>query len=344
MGGFTLADEAMKLNGWAEVEAISRKAEQIGCEALIPIAKWKGPGGHENSWGRQFETFTWAAGLAAVTSEIDIFSTCHVPFFAPTMAAKMAATVDHISGGRLGLNVVAGYNKSEFDMFDIPLREHDERYAVAAEWLEVVKRLWGDEIEFDFDGRYYSLKGAQSYPKPMQVHPPIMSAGFSPAGKQFAFENADLLFMQLSEIDDAPRRVPPALEEAAAAGREDLGLWTMIHVVCADTEREANDFVRHYAEDNADWAAARGLLDMMTQGDSRSVEYDKDLLSVFVRGSGAISIVGTPEQVVEQLEKLSDAGLSGATIAFVDYEEGLDRLGEQIMPLMVSAGLRTAEG
>ncbi len=97
----------------------------------------------------------------------------------------MVTTIDHISGGRMGLNVTAGYFKPEYDIFGVELPEHDVRYELADEWVEIAERLWAnEEQEFDFDGQFFNLKGAQAHPKPVQSpRPMVMSAGSSPAGK-----------------------------------------------------------------------------------------------------------------------------------------------------------------
>ncbi|MFP3570332.1 LLM class flavin-dependent oxidoreductase, partial [Paraburkholderia sp. SIMBA_030] len=91
-------------------------------------------------------------------------------------------TIDHISGGRMGLNVTAGYFKPEYDIFGVELPEHDVRYERADEGIEIAERLWAnEEQEFDFDGKFFNLKGAQAYPKPVQSpRPMVMSAGSSP--------------------------------------------------------------------------------------------------------------------------------------------------------------------
>jgi alkanesulfonate monooxygenase SsuD/methylene tetrahydromethanopterin reductase-like flavin-dependent oxidoreductase (luciferase family) len=348
MAGMTQAEGQIQLDSWAEVERLARQADQMGLEGFIPIARWKSLLGPDRTWGRQYETFTWAAGLAAATERIQIFSTCHVPFVHPMMAAKMCATVDHISGGRMALNVVAGYFGPEFEMFDSPVMEHDERYAAAREWIEIMKRLWSDEgesFEFDFEGEHYRARGAESYPKPVQApYPVIMSAGLSPAGQDFAFDHADMLFMAIQKVESAAKEIAPVRAAADARGREDLSLWAMVHIICKDTEEEARAYERHCYEERVDWEAGNRMFDILTGGDSRSLaslEPNEQAWGI-VRSGAAIPIVGTPERVAEDFMALSDAGLDGAAIAMVDYDEGLDRLDAQILPLMEAAGLRVS--
>jgi dimethylsulfone monooxygenase len=94
---------------WAHTKEIAQRADALGLEALVPIARWKGFGGTTNFNGNCFETYTWAAGLAEATENIAIFATSHLPAVHPIVAAKMATTIDHISGGRFGLNLVMGW-------------------------------------------------------------------------------------------------------------------------------------------------------------------------------------------------------------------------------------------
>jgi FMNH2-dependent dimethyl sulfone monooxygenase len=83
-------------------------------------------------------------------------------------------TVDHISNGRFGLNLVMGWFKPEMEMFGAAQREHDVRYGFGAEWLGIVKRLWTDEEPFDFDGEYFRIGGGQAHPKPLQKPYPVL--------------------------------------------------------------------------------------------------------------------------------------------------------------------------
>src|SRR5690348_610862 len=139
---------------WQNNLDIAVMADRAGIEALVPVARWKGFGGPTDFNGTCFETFTWAAGLAALTDHAAVFSTAHVPTVHPIMAAKQCTTVDHISGGRFGLNVVCGWFAPELAMFGAPVMEHDTAYEYAAEWLDVVRALWTTEGEFDHEGRF----------------------------------------------------------------------------------------------------------------------------------------------------------------------------------------------
>ena len=113
-----------------------------------------------------------------------MFGTVHAPLFHPLIAAKEFVTADHVGEGRFGLNLVVGWNEGEFEMFGVTQREHDARYDYAQEWLDAVKRAWTEPGDFDFDGRFFKLKGVRAYPKPYgDTRPIIMNAGSSTSGR-----------------------------------------------------------------------------------------------------------------------------------------------------------------
>ena len=117
-------------------------ADKAGIDFMLPIGRWKGYGGETDFHGATLETVTWACGLLAATRRITVFGTVHAPLFHPVIAAKEFVTADHIGEGRFGLNIVAGWNEGEFEMFGVKQRDHETRYEFAQEWIDVVKRAW----------------------------------------------------------------------------------------------------------------------------------------------------------------------------------------------------------
>jgi FMNH2-dependent dimethyl sulfone monooxygenase len=177
-GGLAITDVPERWRAsWDDNLTSAGIADRAGLEFFLPIARWKGFGGKNRVREWSFETFTWAAGLAAATSRIGIFMTVHVPILHPLYAAKALATVDHISRGRAGLNIVCGWNPREFAMFGVKLVERG--YDQAREWLEIIERAYAAEAPFDFDGEYYRLEGVVSRPASVQSPRPVtMNAAF----------------------------------------------------------------------------------------------------------------------------------------------------------------------
>jgi alkanesulfonate monooxygenase SsuD/methylene tetrahydromethanopterin reductase-like flavin-dependent oxidoreductase (luciferase family) len=327
---------------WPDVARLARASDDAGIEALIPLARWKAVKHSERSYERVFETFTWAAGVAAATKRIGIFSTVHIPLTHPVMAAKATATIDHISNGRYGLNVVAGWNSHDFAMFGYQQREHDERYQVAGEWIEFIERIWSETKPFDFDGKYYHGKAVVSEPKPIQrPRPVIMSAGFSPAGQAFAQQWADLNFCALQSVDQAAAIVQKAKQAARDNHNREILMFTGGWIICRDTEKEAKDYYDYVIRERADLEVAEAELgEMMPNSHSIRGLAKQGLVERIMSGFFGQHLVGTPEQIVEKMAQLSDAGLDGLALSWVDYHEGVAQYQKKILPLLIERGLR----
>jgi FMNH2-dependent dimethyl sulfone monooxygenase len=246
---------------WEEQVKIAQLAERCNMEALLPGARWMGYGGKTNFQGRTFEPFPWAAALAAITSRIQVFATYHVPTAHPVRIAKTIATIDQIAGGRFGVNIVAGWNVQEIELFGSEQREHDLRYEYAADFFDVVGQLLAGNGETrDIDTEYFHLKGAYSEPGPVQTpRPAYMAAGLSPAGRDFAAHYADVSFIPAADLTAAEKIIADTRRRAAGYGREIL-VFGQSTIVCADTEKEAQDYYRYYVEEKGDFDAARNLV------------------------------------------------------------------------------------
>lgn len=328
---------------WPESVRLAQLAERAGFEALIPVARWKGMGGRVNFNHRNFETFTWAAGLSAVTSKISVFATFHIPTVHPVRAAKEVATIDHISNGRFGLNIVAGWNEREIAMFGVPQKEHDVRYDVADDWIELCRQLWTREGEFDYSGPHFQSPAVYSEPKPIQKpHPVIMSAGNSARGQEFAARNADLNFViakhQAAAGEIAARGKRLARDKF---GRE-MQVFAQAYVVCAETEKEAREIERQYVQEQGDWVGVRNLIDAIIPNSTSTLgEGWESFAANLIAGYGAVPLVGTAEQIVDGMLAFADAGIDGITLSWVDYEAGLKHFESTLLPMLRQAGLRT---
>jgi FMNH2-dependent dimethyl sulfone monooxygenase len=108
---------------WESTRAIAQVTDAMHFEALVPLGRWRGFGGTTDHSGANFESYSWAAGIGASTSNSAVFATSHVPTIHPILAAKQGATIDHITGGRFALNVVCGWDK-QMEMFGPSLLPH----------------------------------------------------------------------------------------------------------------------------------------------------------------------------------------------------------------------------
>lgn len=326
---------------WEHTKEIAKRAEALGFEALVPVARWKGFGGSTNFNGNCFETYAWAAGLSEATEKIAIASTSHLPTVHPIVAAKAATTIDRISGGRFALNLVMGWVPPEMEMFGGEQRQHDERYAFGQEWIDYVMRLWTEPGSFDVKGEYFEGRDVEAYPKPHQgPHPVLMNAGNSPAGIEFSARNVDINFASLDTLENIKSYTAKVRARALDEYQRKIDVMTYGLVVCRDTEEEAKAAFQQVV-DEGDWGAAGNVIKIASSGASQSFDHAvKAMQERFIAGWGGYPLVGTPEQVVEGFAELSEAGMGGMIMGMIDYNEEMKYFGERVMPLLVEAGLR----
>jgi len=335
----THAPGALQLS-WPASRAIAEAADAAGFEALVSLARWKSAARGAPADDRMFETLTWTAAAAAVTERIQVLATVHVPLVAPLLVAKAGTTIDHVSGGRFGLNVVAGFKDAEFAMFGLDQLPHDERYDAADAWMRLLVDAWTRDEPFDVDGAYVHGRGIVSEPKPLQApRPLVMAAGASTAGQRFARTHADLSFVMLPDIDAAAPMIAAAKASARDAGREILvfaGAW----IVCAQTEAEARALYEEAVGGLADRAAAEAMVDEIAANSRSADALARDALVRRAAGGFGLPLVGTPAQVVTQMGRLADAGLDGLAVYWVDYAAGIAQYREQLLPRLIADGLR----
>ncbi len=343
--GCLMADIEGRLKiSWPNTVALAKLSDEMEFEALLPVARWRGFGGKLNPQGPGFETYSWAAGIAASTHNAGVVATSHCSMNHPIVAAKQGTVIDHISGGRFILNIVTGWNKPEIDMFGAEILPHEERYDMAEEWLSVIKRLWTEDDEFDHEGKYYKIEKGYLQPKPIQLpYPPIINAGGSERGRHFACKHCDIAFTALGSPDFEKNKAQ--IESYRKLAREEYGreiaVWSSANIIQAETESEARRFQDYIINEKGDWEAVSFALSTMgINAKTFPPEAMEHLKQFFIAGWGGYPLVGTKEQVIDGLKALSDMGLDGVLLSWPRYEEGMREFKNVTYPLLVQAGLR----
>jgi dimethylsulfone monooxygenase len=332
---------------WENNVRLAQLADEIGIECMVPIARWKGYGGESNPNASSFESIAWACGLLAATRRIHVFCTIHVPLHHPLVAAKQMATADHIGRGRLGVNIVCGWNEAEFQMFGVTKKAHDDRYEQGEEWWDIVKRIWSGEDSFDYEGTYYQLRGVEGSPRPYGGHAPLMmNAGSSETGRRFAIRHSDMHFDAVETPEASARRIAETKRQARERGR-DIQVWTPVGIVCRPTQKEADDYVQ-YVVDHADWGAIGYLAEMHAKegrpqtDPQRRVHSGRNPIERRALARGSYCVIGDPDAVAQELSRLRSAGLDGLAVNFVDYLKELPYFAEEVLPRLERLGLRIA--
>ncbi len=327
---------------WDHNVTAAQMADEAGIECLVPVGRWRGYGGETNYEQESFETITWAAGLLAHTRQITAFGTVHVPLIHPVLAAKQCMTADHIGHGRFGLNVVCGWNPSEFGMFGHTQDPHDSRYDRGQEWLEIITRIWDGEAPFEYRGKFYELHDVLGAPAPWGGRRPIiMNAGSSPAGLRFAVRNAELMFDQPGLIAEGRKRIPEIRRMARESGRATIQIFSHAYIVCRPTRREAEDYLHYFAVENAENDAIDRLVSLaLGNTQSMNPEQLRSARRRFAGGYFGEEIVGAPDDVAERLRWISELGFDGLGINFVNFVDELPYFCAEVLPRLEKMGLR----
>ena len=341
--GLSTMKGPVEIASWDEQKYYAVTADRAGFEALVPASRWKGFNSASGYWDRTYDTWVWGGAMAAITERIQIFTTCAIPLYHPVMAAKMGATLDHASGGRWAINIVPGWFGAEFEQFGAELGDRAARYRYAQEWMTLVNRLWTETEEIDFEGEFIKAKGAVSAPKPMQSpRPLVMNAGQSAEGQEFAVNNADMIFVTIVNEDALKTNVASVKSRAKELGKQ-VSIWANIDIICKSTEQEARDVADAWME-AADMEAVDKFVALMAGGDSGTHQMlmaDPKIRDLTAMSCGGLTVIGTPEMLVSEFQRLSDLGVDGLTMTWHQYPEGLDQFISEVHPLMIEAGLRS---
>lgn len=278
------------------------------------------------------EAWSTAAGLAAVTENIEIMTAIRPGFHNPAVAAKMAANIDQISNGRFTLNVVSAWWAEEARQYGGAFTEHDERYDRTEEFLQVMKGLWTEDT-FSFKGKFYDLEGTRLEPKPVQRPNPILYAGGeSPRGKETIVDHCDAYVMHGGTLEEIELKIDDMKKRRAKAGKAGFQSFGMAaYIVCRDTEEEVQAELARIT-DVKELSAYAGYDDFISKS---QLEQQVELMDYSVSNRGLRpNLIGTPEQIAERIIEFEKAGLNLLLLQFSPQLEEMERFSQQVMPLV----------
>lgn len=333
-GGWILSKNAPPLDGSYDYNRkVALAAEAAGLDFIMAMAKFKGYGGEIRQWESTLDSVVMMAALAEATSKVKVWATIHTILQNPGVAAKMIATLDAVSHGRAGLNLVTGSYKGEFAQFGAWPEgvDHDGRYDLAYEWIRAIKRLWTED-SVTMHGRYFQLEDATSWPKP-QRQPFTVCAGTSAKGMEFTADEMDAIFLSGGDPVKLGEASRAAKEVAATRGRF-MRTYSMMTVVFGDTDAEAQRTADHFRE-GLDEEALQGMLRAYgffdTEQGGKENAFIEKARSTFM----APFVLGSPETVTDRLsDMLEVSGTDGLMLIFPDYLTGIPRFGSDVLPVL----------
>ena len=320
--------------------AIVEKAERYGFDFALSMIKLRGFGGKTEFWDHNLETFTLMAGLAAVTSRIKLYATAATLVMPPAIVARMASTIDSISHGRFGLNVITGWQKPEYSQMG--LWPGDEffrtRYRYLAEYVQVLRDLW-ETGRSDLKGDFFQMEDCRLSPRP-QAAMKIICAGTSEAGLAFTARYADYNFCFGLGLN-TPKAFAATTERLRAAtakeGRE-VPAFPLFMVIADETDEAAMAKWERYKA-GADTEALQWMVSQ-TEADKNAGK-DANVRNM-ARADSAVNlnmgtVVGSYATCARLLDEIAEVpGAGGVMLTFDDFLEGIEAFGQHIQPLMQS--------
>ena len=323
-------DEQMQAD-WAYVSRLAKRSEQIGFDlsliAELNLNDIKGIN------APSLDAWSTSAALAAVTERLELMVAVRPTFHNPARLAKQAANIDHISNGRLSLNVVSSWWEQEARMYGVNFEKHDDRYARTSEWLDVLNGTW-TEPRFNYSGKYYSVENTVLEPKPVRKpRPTLYAGGESEAAKNLIAQKCDAYVMH----GDSPNYVAAKIADMSER-RERLGLPPMQfgiagYAIVRETETAAQNELKRITDVKQN-ASGFANYQQWLNGTQLEQRMSIEEYSVSNRGLRA-GLVGTPAQIQDQLGKFEDAGVNLVLLQFSPQYEEMERFGETVISELV---------
>ncbi|RQS26086.1 alkanesulfonate monooxygenase, FMNH(2)-dependent [Burkholderia sp. Bp8992] len=305
-----------------------------------------------------------ASSLIPATQRLKFLVAVRPGIASPGLAARMAATFDRLSGGRLLINVVTGGDAAELEG-DGLFADHDTRYEITDEFLNIWRGLLTashDNGGFDYVGKHLQSKGGKAlYPPVQRPHPPLWFGGSSPAAHAIAADHIDTYLTWGEPPEAVAKKIADIRARAEARGRK-IKFGIRLHVIVRETEDEAwRDAERLISrlDDDTIARAQQAFANMDSEGQRRMAALHggkrggRDALEVYpnlwagvglVRGGAGTALVGNPEQVAERMREYADLGIETFILSGYPHLEESYRFAELVFPLIKGKGAEKATG
>ncbi|HET7542693.1 MAG TPA: FMNH2-dependent alkanesulfonate monooxygenase [Polyangiaceae bacterium] len=329
--GTTIGARAVSLS---YLQQIAQAADSLGFGGvLLPTGR-----SCEDAW-------VVAAAMVPCTKRLKFLVALRPGIVAPTAGARMAATLDRLSGGRLLINVVTGGDPAESEGDGIFL-DHDTRYQKTDEFLTIWRRVLAGET-LDFEGQHLSVKGAKVlYPPIQRPHPPLYFGGSSQAGHELAAKHVDMYLTWGEPPAAVAKKIADISRRAAELGRT-VRFGIRLHVIVRRTRTEAwaaaEDLISHL-DDSAIRAAQQSFSRFDSEGQRRMSELHggrRDNLEVspdlwagvgLVRGGAGTALVGDADTVAKRLLEYRALGIEAFILSGYPHLEEAYRTAELLFP------------
>ncbi|GJD19666.1 aliphatic sulfonate monooxygenase [Rivularia sp. IAM M-261] len=331
--GTAIGGRAANFDYWRQ---IAQAVDQLGfAGALLPTGR-----SCEDAW-------VLASTLVTHTKKMRFLVAIRPGLMSPGVAARMAATFDRVSNGRLLINVVTGGDPVELAGDGVHL-DHDDRYKQTDEFLTVWRRIAAGEVT-NFQGDYLNIDGGKIlFPPVQKPYPPLWFGGSSPIAQEIAAKHVDVYLTWGEPPDQVAAKIASVRRLAEATGRT-LRFGIRLHVIVRETESQAwdaaNDLIR-YVDEKAISKAQQAYARMDSVGQSRMKDLhngSKESLEIspnlwagigLVRGGAGTALVGAPDTVRKRILEYADLGIDSFIFSGYPHLEEAYRVAELLFPLL----------
>ncbi|AEA68906.1 dimethylsulfone monooxygenase SfnG [Pseudomonas brassicacearum subsp. neoaurantiaca] len=285
----------------------------------------------------QHESVAFSHALLAATTRLKVIAAVLPGPWTPSVLAKQVATIDHLTGGRVAVNIVSGWFKGEFTAIGEPWLEHDERYRRSEEFITALKGIWTTD-NFTLRGDFYRFHDYTLKPKPLQQHPEIFQGGSSRAARDMAARVSDWYFTNGNTVEGVKAQIDD-LQAKAAANNHKVKVGVNAFVIARDTEEEARAVLAQII-DQADPEAVNAFGDAAKQAGKSSPEgegnWAKSSFEDLVQYNDGFktNLIGTPQQIAERIVALKAVGVDLVLAGFLHFQEEVEYFGRKVLPLV----------
>jgi pyrimidine oxygenase len=316
-------------------KAMTLLAEDLGFSFVLAPVKYRGWGGQTEFVDYVLESFEVMAALAEATDRIQLYGSVALPTVHPAITARRGATIDHISQGRFGINLVSGWQKDEYAQMGLwPGDAHyQRRYQYAREYVDILKLLW-TQRDVDYTGEFFHLRDCRILPHPERPLP-LVCAGQSDVGMRFTAQHTDYAFVIGDLSGEAVFAANRKLRQYAEETGRDVGAYVLYTLVLGETEAAAQTKSDHWMA-HADREALATMMGQAALDAAGGTAAALQGVAYF----GITPIIASYAQCAAILDRIGTVpGTKGIMLIFPECVAGLQEFGERVLPLMRTAKL-----
>lgn len=315
---------------WQYIKDLTLKAENLGYSlTLVPELYLNDIKGEK---APALDAWAIANALASITEKIEILAALRPQYHQVALTAKQIATISEICNGRFSINMVSAWWQEEARQYGINFDGHDDRYGLTKEYTDVLRGFWSKGA-FNHKGKYFHFENSYNEPKPPEM-PLVYAGGESEIGRNAITQFADKYLMHGGTIDEVREKIKDMKERKQKAGLKPFsGFGMAVYIILRDSEEEAKKEleritnIKNYADYENSYKNFTGNSDL-------DIAISKQEYSVSNRGLRP-NLVGTAEQIAQKIKAYEEAGLDLLIIQCANMKEELQKIANELMPLLV---------